>query len=99
MQNIKKKRKKIENEQVALSKEFAVIIDSLNDIILIDKAKLIQQKEIEKAEYFNQLQDLLKQNADKALSEADKKKVYNLTFAFDRADEELSLLMGDLVSS
>jgi len=73
----------------------------LNDIDdgLAAKANAIQEKEHEKATYYFQLYTLLRQNTSPVISEADKKKVYDLTFNFDRADEELSFLIGDLVSS
>jgi len=42
---------------------------------------------------------LYRPNISQAPSESEKKKVYDLTFEFDRIDEELSFLIGDLVSS
>jgi len=97
----KEEKKKIENDLTNLEKEFTKIIKELSEIDedLAAKARTIQEKEIEKANYYNQLYTLLRQNTSPVISEADKKKVHDLTFKFDRADEELSFLIGDLVSS
>jgi len=54
------------------------------------------KKKLKKATCFNQL---YRPNISQAPSESEKKKVYDLTFEFDRIDEELSFLIGDLVSS
>jgi len=92
----KDEKKKIENDLVILEKDFTKIIKELSDIDegLAAKANAIQEKEREKAKYYFDLYSLLKQSTS-----VDKKKVYDLTFNFDRADEELSFLIGDLVSS
>jgi len=97
----KEEKKKIENDLTNLEKEFTKIIKELSEIDedLAAKANAIQLKESEKAGYYNQLYTLLRQNTSPVISEADKKKVHDLTFKFDRADEELSFLIGDLVSS
>jgi len=99
--NKKRKRKKIESDLTNLEREFLKIIKELSEIDegLAAKANAIQLKESEKAGYYNQLYTLLRQNTSPVISEADKKKVHDLTFKFDRADEELSFLIGDLVSS